>query len=172
LSIRATVSGRLALVTLGVVVALHHDLRGASICAMVADQLGQPLRGAAITVVDLAGSDPRVSGDSDAKGRVCVQGVPDGEYSVESSAPGFMHAVNYPVVVRSPEEITLPFRLVVGSFDPLRSTYVGTDATIYGTLSNGSKPVPNLRICLFQGDKGDAPMCTNTNDIGQYQLVV
>jgi Carboxypeptidase regulatory-like domain len=143
-----------------------------TICGVAANQLGEPLKGAVITVVDLASSERHVSRDSDAEGKACVQGVPDGDYSVEASAAGYMHVAYYPVLVHSPDEITLSFRLLIGSFDPLRSTYVGTDATVYGTLTTGANPAANVKICLFEGSRVDAPKCVNTNDVGQYKLVV
>src|SRR5271166_2905797 len=88
-----------------------------TICAMTTNQLGEPLKGAVVAVVDLASSLRHVSGDSDADGKTCVLSVPDGDYSVEATAPGYLHVVYYPILVHSPDEIQLSFRLVVGSFD-------------------------------------------------------
>ncbi len=83
-----------------------------------------------------------------------------------------MDAVYSPVLVRTPHETILPIRLILGSFDPLRSTYVGTEATMYGTLMDGTKRLANVKICAFEADRKQPTKCTNTNDVGQYELVM
>ena len=152
---------------------LGQQLFCTSICATVTDPTGQPITGASIVVHGGSGSDDRTAfTEPAALGRTCVQKIPDGEYSVEASAPGFMHVVYYPVAVRLPKDITLSFRLPLGSFDPLRSTYVGSDVILYGTLTDGTMPASDVEICLTGETKADDKKCTTTNDVGQYTLVM
>ena len=147
-------------------------LQAASICVVAKNAISDPVTNVTIAVVDNTSGERRTSSRSETNGKTCVPSVPEGEYAVEASAPGFMRIRVYPIIVRTPDEITLPIQLILGSFDPELSTYVGFDATAYGTLIDQGSPAPNAKLCLFEGSQREPAKCVNTNDVGQYKLVI
>jgi Carboxypeptidase regulatory-like domain len=155
-----------------VAVMFGQKLLASSICAVVTDIVNEPIRGAVIYVSDIADAEHRLSARTDLSGKACVASVPDGRFSVEATAPGFMTAKYYPVRVEAPGEVTFTFRLPIGSFDRLRSTYVGSDSMLYGTLTDGTATLDHLRICLFDTSKVDVSKCTESNEVGQYEITV
>jgi hypothetical protein len=163
--------GRMALLTVAAFAAWSQPLWGSSVCATVTDVLNGPIQGAVVAVVDLTNSERRFTAQTDSAGKVCVDKVPDGRYSVEAGASGFVASKYYPVRIDSPREVTFSFRLPI-VFNPLQSTYVGFDATVYGTLADGANPLADVTICLFVNSKKDAVRCAATNNVGQYSLIV
>jgi hypothetical protein len=121
---------------------------------------------AVATLVDLSSAERRSSDRSNATENVCIEKVPDGQYSLEVTT------MLYPVRVGSPARIDIPVRLIVGSPDPLRSTYVGSDAILFGTLKNRSTVADTAEICLFRTVAGTPVKCASSNEVGQYELVV
>jgi hypothetical protein len=149
-----------------------HGLSGSSVCVIATDQTSQKMMRAVATLVDLSSAERRSSDRSNATENVCIEKVPDGQYSLEVTAPGFMTTMLYPVRVGSPARIDIPVRLIVGSPDPLRSTYVGSDAILFGTLKNRSTVADTAEICLFRTVAGTPVKCASSNEVGQYELVV
>jgi hypothetical protein len=185
---------------LTVFVGLRYVVFASSVCATVTtgDPDDLPLRDARIEVVSLLSDvSDRYSAQTDARGRACVTRVPEGIYYVEASAAGFLHARYYPVRVAVPKDPQLIFRLPFGE---IHEGGVTSDVTLSGTLTNDGKTAGDIKVCVFQPGKiprsrsdttppalplgsppypdlraedfRDATACTDTNDLGQYVLIV
>jgi hypothetical protein len=150
---------------------LSSNLVASSICAMVNDPTGRPLRSAVIVVVNLLTPTANVSTGVAAAGKGCVEHLPDGLYSVEAGSPGSSHlkVKYYPVRVIYPENINLSFQLPIGEVGEGLGL---SEATLSGTLTDAGDPAEGIRICLFQDNQALPLSCTVTNDLGQYALVV
>jgi hypothetical protein len=147
------------------------QLKCSSLCAKVTtlEPDMQSLPRATLEATDLDDPSIRYIATTDREGRACLEKVPDGLYSVEASAGGFMHVRYYPVRVASPRNISLAFKLPFGE---VREGGVGADVIVSGTLRQSGAPLDGVRICLVREDKAEVEKCTDTNDIGQYALVI
>jgi len=107
----------------------------------------------------------------DPTGKACVEHMREGLYAVEAGSygSGFLKVRYYPVRISFPDDVNLFFRLPYGE---VHEGGVESDAVVSGTLRDGVKPVDGVKICLFHGDKQVPALCTETNDLGQYALVV
>jgi hypothetical protein len=139
-----------------------------SICATVDDAAGEPLSGAVVRVLSLDGAGRQSEARTDSRGRVCIDQVADGIYSVEASSAGFMKSSYYPVRVSSPNGARLAFRLPVGNSG--REGMLGAEITLEGALASGPEPLSGVRICLFPPGSAGSSACTVTNALGQYSF--
>jgi carboxypeptidase family protein len=140
-----------------------------SICATVTDLPGQPLRHAVVKIINLLQPDFRSSASVDSAGKVCLEHLPEGIYSVEASSSGFLNVRYYPVRLAVPDDVTLAFQLPYGE---IREGLLQSEAILSGTLTDQNKPADAVRICLFESDKSIPSACGVTNDLGQYALTV
>jgi hypothetical protein len=148
---------------------LQATLEASSLCSTIIDLANQPLHGAKVTIVNLIKSERKYSAVADQTGKVCVNPIPEGTYSVEASLFGFMNVRYYPVRVAFPNDVNLTFQLPFGE---ITEGEISEEATLSGTLEGAQAPSPTVRICLFEERKQIPIVCTNTNDLGEYALIV
>ena len=145
--------------------------QASSICATVGFVDDEPLSLVDLNVSSL--SDPQVHfhGRTDKAGKVCIDHLPEGSYSVEASRSGFMSSRYYPVTLIFPNSITLPFRLPIDGAAITEGPIVPV-VILNGTLADKGRPLAGIDICLFERSASVASACATTNDLGQYAMKV
>ncbi len=136
-------------------------------CAAVADAGGLPLGGVSLNATSLS-TGVVYSVRSEWNGRVCFADIPEGLYEVEAGLAGFLFVRYRPVRVTPEAAIALSFSL---PFAEITEGGFTRDSLLSGTLLERGEPVRRAEICAV--GKGDARrLCTRTNDLGEYALVV
>jgi hypothetical protein len=140
--------------------------REPALAGRVRSEGGNPLSRAVVFLQSLSDPSYTVRMGTDAKGIYSEQELPDGEYSIEASCPGFVSVRFSPVRVEFPRHIQRDFQLPVA---PAEEGGIYTRAEIAGELKQKTGRVPHASICLT---KGTIQSCTETNGLGQYFLAV
>ena len=138
------------------------------VCGTVLDMSNDPIPAAVISITNSTFPERSLQGETDSRGKVCIRAVPDGEFIVEAAKEGFARQSYSPVVINLPDQKEFTFHLPV-NFDPLRSTYVGVEAILFGTLTDSGRIASHTNICLYADQRS---YCAETNDVGQYRLAV
>lgn len=141
---------------------------GASICVSVSDPARLPLWNAAVTVIGLT-IEKQASEQSDRNGIACINGLPEGLYSVEVSLTGFLNVRYYPIRL-GPDRVARPhFTMPLGE---IGESFEAQEALLSGTLKLGDSAVSKATICLKMLNSEAAPKCTESNEIGEYAFSV
>ena len=140
---------------------------GSELCVTVMDYARSPLPRATVKAVDLS-SAKEFQAQSSRDGLACLAPLPAGRYSVEVSAQGFLQVVYRPVRVEAGPPTRLSFWLPFGDIE---EGGIGSEATVSGALLTTGGPVSGAQICLV-GKSGSLRICTATNQLGEYVLVV
>ena len=135
----------------------------------VVDAGGQPLAEASISVIPLTSDSSPVHLKTNKEGTFAVQLLAEGLYSVEASSQGFLNVRYQPVAVIFPRETELMFVLPVGE---ISEGGIQVDAILSGTLVKKGKPAAASRICASKIGSNIEPVCTDTNELGQYAMSV
>jgi hypothetical protein len=107
------------------------------------------------------------AGKTDKDGQVCLSGIPEGLYAVETHLMGFLHVRYYPVRVVALARQKLSFSL---PFAEITEGGLGDESTLTGTLLKAGAAVVSAEVCMIKLP-GDAKTCTATNDVGEYVLL-
>jgi hypothetical protein len=139
----------------------------ASLCVTVMDVMRLPLPRATVTVANLV-SRKSVTIKTNQEGLFCSSDLAEGQYSIEASMSGFMNVRYTPVSLSYPNTVRIVFWLPLADIE---EGGFGTDAVLSGTLGTAEGPNSGAEICLI-GPTLSEPICTRTNDLGEYALTV
>ena len=140
-----------------------------TICAHIVDPGDQPLPDAAVIVSSLSGGPQHYAAKADHDGSVCIDHVPEGLYAVEVSLTGFINVRYHPVRVVFPNTVNLAFRLPFGN---VNGDSFSVESTLSGTLKRKGVPFSGIKVCLFQREATVPSVCDNTDQVGEYALIV
>lgn len=99
------------------------------------------------------------------RGKYLVPPLPDGDYSLEATAPGFLTVKHYPLRVRFPDSFQFDFSLHIGRVLEGPVGEANPFCRFFGTLRRRGAPVANARVCLIRDQRSN---CSITNSLGQY----
>jgi hypothetical protein len=133
----------------------------------VADETGDPLPAATVSVRTLSGEQFYQSSQTDPQGHYSFPELPDGEYSVEAALTGFVSVLYKPVRIYFPAEVRENFVLGVAA---LGGDAVYASSELVGELLWRGVRMPTATICVTRADEPPHPICTVTNRLGQYFL--
>lgn len=122
--------------------------RASVLCAIVLDIAGNPAPHASVSATNLV-TQKAWSEQSDKQGKACFRKTPEGPCSPEQ-----------PTLLR--------FLLPIGEIE---EGGLETNATVSGTLVLDGSPARAAELCLIS-IKDALRKCTNTDDLGEYVLVV
>ncbi|MBN9657325.1 MAG: carboxypeptidase regulatory-like domain-containing protein [Acidobacteria bacterium] len=103
------------------------------------------------------------------QGKYRVPPLPDGTYSLEATAPGFLTVKHYPLRVRFPDTFQFDFRLHIGRGIMDGVGEANPFCRFFGTLRRQDAPVANAKVCLIRNQRSN---CSITNSLGQYFVQV
>ena len=108
---------------------------------------------------------------TDRRGTACIESLPEGWYSVEVTATGFLSMRYHPVRLIPERSRLLLFQLDFG--DAATEPFDAVDALVSGTLRSNGEPVTRARICLRRkGAPENEEQCTGMSSNGEYVLSV
>ena len=139
----------------------------AELCVTTTDEGRQALPKARVGVRNLLTGNI-LTGETGGEGRVCLQSIPEGLYSVTVSLAGFLNVKYYPVRVSYPQKHALTVTLPLGEITEGR---IADDAILSGTLGRDGAAIKGAKICLVT-PTGSRIACTVTDDLGEYSLSV
>ncbi|MGJ5815858.1 carboxypeptidase regulatory-like domain-containing protein [Paludibaculum fermentans] len=99
------------------------------------------------------------------KGKYLVPPLPDGDYSLEATAPGFLTVKHYPLRVRFPEIFQFDFSVHVGWGIADGVGDANPFCRFFGALRRQEVRVANATVCLIRNQRAS---CSITNSLGQY----
>jgi hypothetical protein len=103
------------------------------------------------------------------RGKYLVPPLPDGDYSLEATAPGFLTVKHYPLRVRFPDSFQFDFSLHIGRVIEGPVGEANPFCRFFGALRRKEAPVANARVCLIRNQRAS---CSITNSLGQYFVQV
>ena len=137
-----------------------------SVTGRVSDASNAPIAGATVTLQMLGRAVETFSAKTAKDGTYEFREVPDGNYSIEASMRGHITVRYSPVRVRFPFGYERDFRLPA---DEVYETDSPDKAHVAGELKITEKPLGGARVCLRRRAE---QVCTSTNRLGQYSLLV
>ena len=141
----------------------------AQLCVTVSDPVNLPVGRAWVVVANLSNTEKRFTATTDKNGKACIKAIPEGAYSVEAGAVGFMNVRYYPLRIQPVRDGELTFRLPIGE---IREGGIHEDAVLTGTIRSPDNPSPHARICLLQKADEGVVSCTIADEIGQFAISV
>jgi hypothetical protein len=124
------------------------------------------LKDAAVTLQDLADPNVVFKTTTNREGRYLFEEVPDGEYSLEATYPGFTGLRYSPIHIEFPLPVVRDFALPLL---PGGEGGIQLSAEVVGTLKQAGHWLSHVKLCFLQTPND---RCTETNGIGQYYLAV
>lgn len=163
-----TRSSGILLIGLGLAMSVLAQMDQPAVRGVVRDPNGDPLPQAIVFLRTSSGDSAQISAKVDGRGAFSVDALPDGDYEIEATHPGFLSVVYRPVRIvfplRSRFDFQLPISVVGGDAIEVSSNLVGR-------LRSEQMSVDGIRICLTKSG-GGAPYCTVSNRLGQYFVEV
>ena len=136
----------------------------------VSDLAGQPLQGVLVTASSVSGEHLEQSLQTDVRGEYSFPELPDGVYAITAKLDGFVSISLQPIRIYYPVQTKRDFRLEVADLGTEGGIF--THSAVVGELKSGSTRVASAKICLLRMAISAEPVCTTTNRLGQYFLLV
>jgi len=138
----------------------------AAVWGRVQDEIRQEVAGAIVTAQSLSSPPLRFSTKTDGAGNYVFDELPDGDYSLGATADGHIGTTYSPLKIRYPTRESRDFVLPLVIYQTKR---IELNVSIIGTLLLGGKPLVHATVCLL---REPVKRCVETNDFGQYSLMV
>lgn len=140
--------------------------QGEPVTGRVSDTSNAAIAGATVTLQMLGKPTESFTTKTDKDGIYAFPEVPDGNYTIEASMKAHVSVRYFPIRILYPFGFERDFRLPA---DEVYESDAPDKAHVAGELKIAEKPLGGASVCLKRRQEH---VCTTTNRLGQYSLLV